>query len=157
MTYLAHYLWSYIVYNWILFMYITCSIGLENGVPFDKLFWKSFLYLYPYNMPHPLSWLQTSLPLAALPFHCLITACRFRVVALSGHAALAFSPRGFALKLNRSRLSAIYRCGQSGENIDWLVRRCLPLGLLSAASGTCAVVQISPSKWGERQASLKAA
>ena len=102
---------------------------------------------------------QTSLPLAALPFHRLITACRFRVAALSSHAALAFSMRGIAPKLIWSQLSAIYRCGQSDENIDWLVRRCLPLGLLSAASGACAVVQISPleRQCGERQASLKAA
>ena len=37
-----------------------------------------------------LSWFQTSLQLAAPPFHRLITACRFWVAALSGHAALAF-------------------------------------------------------------------
>ena len=57
------------------------------------------------------------------------------------------------------RLSAVCRCGQSGGVIDLLARYCLPLGLPSAASGTCAVVQKSPSKrqCGERQASLKAA
>ena len=40
-----------------------------------------------------------------------------------------------------------------------MARRCLPLGLPSAASGTRTVVQISPPKrqWGECQASLKAA
>ena len=100
-----------------------------------------------------------SLPLAALPFDRLITACRFRVAALSGETALAFSPRGIAPKLNRCQLYAVYRCGQNGENIDWSVKRCLPLGLLSAASGACAVVQISSSKrqCDERQVSLKAA
>ena len=49
-------------------------------------------------------------------------------------------------------------CGQSGGFIDFLARHCLmPLGLPSAASGACAVVQKSPSKrqCGERQASLK--
>ena len=102
---------------------------------------------------------QTSLPLTALLLHRLITACHFRVATLSGHAALAFSPRGIAPKLNRSHLSEIYCCGQSSENINWSGRRCLPLGLLSAARGACAVVQKSPSKrrCGERQASLKAA
>ena len=51
------------------------------------------------------------------------------------------------------------RSGQSGKVIDLLARCCLPLGHPSAASGTCAVVQISSSKrhCGERQASLKAA
>ena len=106
-----------------------------------------------------LSWFHTSLPLIASPLHHLITACRFRVAALSGHAALAFSLRGIALKLNRSQLCVICRCGHSGENINWLAWHCLPLGLPSAASGACAVEQISPSKrqCGERQASLKAA
>ena len=95
----------------------------------------------------------------ACRFHRLITICRFRVAPLSGHAALAFSPRSIAPKLNRSQLSVICRCGQSGEDIDWLAWRCLPLDLPSAASGAFAVEQISPSKrqCGERQASLKAA
>ena len=46
------------------------------------------------------SWFQTSLPLTALPLLRLITAYRFRVAALSGHAALAFPPSDIALKLN---------------------------------------------------------
>ena len=80
------------------------------------------------NIHVALNWLQTSLPLTTLPLHRLITACRFRVVALSGHAALAFSPSDIALKLNRSQLSAICCCGQSGKVIDWLAWRCSPLG-----------------------------
>ena len=54
---------------------------------------------------------------------------------------LAISPSGIASKLNRSQLSAVSRVGQSGEVIDWLARRCLPLGLFSAASGAFAVEQ----------------
>ena len=45
-------------------------------------------------------------------------------------------------------------------SINWLINwRCLPLGHPSAASGACAVVQISSSKrqCGKRQVSLKAA
>ena len=37
----------------------------------------------------------------------VIIACCFRVTALSGHAALALSPGGIALELNRIQLSAI--------------------------------------------------
>ena len=97
--------------------------------------------------------------LGALPLRCVITACRFRVAALSGQAALALSRSGIAPKMNRSQLSAICRCAQSGEDIDWSARRSSPLDLLSAAGDACAVVQISPSKWqcSKRQASLKAA
>ena len=65
-----------------------------------------------------LNWFQTSLLLAALPLHRLITACHFIVAAFSGHAALAFSLRSIALKLNKSQLSAICPCRQSGEVID---------------------------------------
>ena len=89
----------------------------------------------------------------------MIIACCFRVAALSSHAALALSPSGIAPELNRIQLSAVCRGGQSDRVIFLLARRCLPLGLPSAANGVCAVVQKSPSKrqCGERQASLKAA
>ena len=101
-----------------------------------------------------LCWFQTSLPLC----HVIITCC-FRVAALSGNAALALSPSGIAPELNRIQLSAICRCGQSGKVIDLLAWRCLPLGHPSAASGACAVEQISSSKrqCSKRQVSLKAA
>ena len=52
-----------------------------------------------------------------------------------------------------------YRGGQRGKVIDLLARRCLPRGHPCAASGACAVQQIS-SSWrqcSEQQASLKAA
>ena len=89
----------------------------------------------------------------------VIIACCFRVVALSGNAALALSPSSIAPELNWSQLSAICRGGQSGKVIDLLARRCLLLGHPPATSGDCAVVQISSSKrqCGERQTSLKAA
>ena len=86
-------------------------------------------------------------------------ACCFRVAALSGNTALALSPSGIAPKLNRIQLSAICRGGQSGKVIDLLAWRSLPLGHPSAASGACAVEQISSSKrqCGKRQVSLKPA
>ena len=106
-----------------------------------------------------LCWFQTSLPLAALPLCRVIIACCFRVAALSGNTALALSPSGIAPELNRIQLSAICRGGQSGKVIDLLAWRCLPLGHPSAASGPCAVEQISSSKrqCGKRQVSLKPA
>ena len=108
-----------------------------------------------------LCWFQTSLLLAALPLRRVIIACCFRVTALSGHIALALSPTlsGITPELNRIHLSAICRGRQSGKVIDLLARCCSPLGLPSAASGACAIVQKSPSKrqCGEQQASLKAA
>ena len=66
---------------------------------------------------------------------------------------------GIAPELNRIQLSAICRGGQSGKVIDLLAWRCLPLGHPSAASGACAVEQISSSKrqCGKRQVSLKPA
>ena len=74
-----------------------------------------------------LRWFQTSLPHCRYQAMCrVITACRFRVAASSGHT---LSSSGIASKLNRIQLSAICHCGQSGEDIDWLVRRCLSLGL----------------------------
>ena len=96
---------------------------------------------------------------AALRLRRVVIACCFRVTALSGHAVLALSQSGITPKLNRVQLSVVCCCGQSGGVIDLLARRCLPLGLPSAASGACAVSQKSPSKrqCGERQASLKAA
>ena len=102
---------------------------------------------------------RPSLPLSALPLRRVITACHFRVAALSSHAATVFSLSSIAPKLNRSQLSPICRCGQSGQDTDWLLRRCLPLCLLSAASGAWAVAQISSSKrqCSEGQASQKAA
>ena len=103
---------------------------------------------------HALCWFQTSLPLCRV-----IIACCFRVAALSGNAALALSPSGIAPELNRIQLSAICRGGQSGKVIDLLAWHCLPLGHPSAASGACAVEQISSSKrqCGKRQVSLKPA
>ena len=76
----------------------------------------------------------------------MIIACCFRVAAPSGNAALALSQSGIAPELNRIQLSAICRGGQSGKVIDLLAWRCLPLGHPSAASGACAVEQISSSK-----------
>ena len=65
-------------------------------------------------------WFQTSLPLAALPLHRMIIACCFRVKALSGHAALALSPSGIAIELNRIQLSVVCCCGQTaGLSIYW--------------------------------------
>ena len=84
----------------------------------------SFCYYYKehtfsFNLiPKGLSWFQTSLTLTALQLRCMIISCHFRVAALSGHTALPFSPSSIALKMNRSQLSAICRCGQSGEVID---------------------------------------
>ena len=46
----------------------------------------------------------------------------------------------------KSTLHAICRGGQSGNVIDLLARRCLPLSHPSLASDACAVVQISSSK-----------
>ena len=94
-----------------------------------------------------------------LPLCRVIIACCFRVAALSGNAALALSPSSIAPELNRIQLSAICRGGQSGKVIDLLAWRCLPLGHPSAASGACAVEQISSSKrqCGKRQVSLKPA
>ena len=88
-----------------------------------------------------LCWFQTSLPLCRV-----IIACCFRAAALSGNAALVLSSSGIAPELNRIQLSAICRGGQSGKVIDLLAWCCLPLGHLSAASGACAVEQISSSK-----------
>ena len=62
------------------------------------------------------------------PLRRVIIACCFRVTALSGHAALAFSSSGIAPELNRIQLSAICRGGQSGKVIDLLAWCCLPLG-----------------------------
>ena len=94
-----------------------------------------------------------------MPLCRVIIACCFRVAALSSNAALALSPSGIAPELNRIQLSAICRGGQSGKVIDQLAWRCLPLGHLSAASGACAVEQISSSKRQccKRQVSLKPA
>ena len=118
-----------------------------------------FIPVRAFTLSWIISWFQTSLPLAALLLRRMITACHFRVTALSGHTALSLSPSGIAPELNRIQLSAVCQCGQSGKVIDLLARHCLPLGLPSAASGACAVVQKSPSKrqCSERQASLKAA
>ena len=101
-----------------------------------------------------LCWFQTSLPLCRV-----IIACCFRVAALSCNAALALSPSGIAPELNRIQLSVICRGGQSGKVIDLLAWRCLPLDHPSAASGACAVEQISSSKrqCGKQQVSLKPA
>ena len=111
------------------------------------------------------TWFPDGLYNAAFRLACrsalchVIIACCFRVAALSSLAALALSPSGIAPKLNRIQLSAICRGGQSGKVIDLLACCCLPLGHPSAASGACAVEQISSSKrqCGKRQASLKPA
>ena len=85
-------------------------------------------------------------------------ACRFMVYSSQGPRCFSSSPSGIAPELNRSQLYAISRGGQSGKVIDLLARRCLPLGHPSAASGACAIEQISLKRqYGERQASLKAA
>ena len=60
---------------------------------------ESPLYIYGIY----LGWFQTSLPLAALQLRRVIIACHFRVTALSGHTALAFSMSGVTLKLTRSQ------------------------------------------------------
>ena len=65
------------------------------------------------------SWFQTSLSLASLPIHLVITACCFRVAALSSHPILAYSQSGIALKLNRIQPSAVYYFGQKWLSIDW--------------------------------------
>ena len=105
-----------------------------------------------------LSWFQT-MKLAALALRSIIILWRFKVAALSGDRALAISPSDIALKLNRSQLFVICRCGQSGEVIYLLVWRCLLFCLPSVASGACAVVLLSSSKQqcDKRQVSLKAA
>ena len=69
-----------------------------------------------------------------------ITTCCFRITAPSGHAALvAFSPSGIALKMNRIQLSVVCHCEQSSGVINLLAGCCLPLGVPSAASGSCAM------------------
>ena len=146
----------------------TCILGITNS--WVRIRWQQRPYMkdvclsnvlgvmlnaaaiFDFKHGGHLSWLQTRL--TALPFHGLITACHFIVVALSGQATLAFSPSGIALKLNRCQLSAVCHCGQSSEVIDWLAWCCSLLGLSSAASGTCAVVQKSPSKWQCRNGKL---
>ena len=85
--------------------------------------------------------------------------------ALSGVAAIAHhrptSLLSWILGLNWIQLSPICCCRQSGKIVDLLPRHCLPHGQPEpwAASGGCAVVQISLSmrQSGKRQASLKAA
>ena len=66
-----------------------------------------------------LRWFQTSLLLAALPLRHMIIACHFRVAALNGHTALAFSPSGIALKLNRSQLWCVAFSKAARSSIDW--------------------------------------
>ena len=102
--------------------------------------------------------LACRLPLTALPLRCMITACRFMVYKSQRPCHFGLSLSGIAPELNRS-LYVICCGGQSGKVIDLLARRCLPLGHPSAASGACAVVQISSSKQqcGKWQASLKVA
>ena len=99
-----------------------------------------------------------SLPFVILPLcHMNISCCSSSELQLS---ALAFYHRAASLP-SWIQLSAICRGGQSGKVIDlyWQDVACLPLGHPSAASGACAVVQISSSKQqcGKRQARRKAA
>ena len=85
-----------------------------------------------------ISWFQTSLLLTTLLLHRMIIACNFKVISLSDHAALALSQITVRYcKFNKSQVYAVCRFGQCGEVIDWLVRRCLPLGLPFAARGAC--------------------
>ena len=99
---------------------------------------------------------------------CRLPLCRYAAwssLAVSELQLSAATPLWFfhraaiAPELNRIQLSAICRGGQSGKVIDLLAWRCLPLGHPSAASGACAVEQISSSKrqCGKRQVSLKPA
>ena len=81
--------------------------------------------------------------------------------ALSGHAALAYyraASHPSWIEANCMRSAAVGKAARLSI-YDKLPRHCLPLGHSSAASGECAVVQISSSKrqCGERHASLKAA
>ena len=48
-------------------------------------------------------------PACHLPLCRVMTAGRFSITALSGHAISALSPMGITLKFNRIELSAIYR------------------------------------------------
>ena len=83
----------------------------------------------------------------------------YHALMLSAATLLCLSVSGIAPELNWSQLHAICHGGQSGKVIDLSGRRWLLLGLLSVASGSCTVEQISSSKrqCGEQQASLKAA
>ena len=65
-----------------------------------------------------LSWFQTSLLFTALSLRHLSITCCFRVTALGGHTTLVLTPSGIAPKLNRSQVSVICRCGQSGEDTN---------------------------------------
>ena len=58
-------------------------------------------------------------------------ACRFKVAALSGNTAWAFSLSGIAPELNRIQLSVVCCFGQSSK-VNWLARWCLLLGLFSS-------------------------
>ena len=90
-----------------------------------------------------LCWFQTSLPLAAMPRdHCLL---------FQSYSSQRQRRFGFITERHRSRVEwnstvCDLHGGQSGKVIDLLAWRCLPLGHPSAASGVCAVEQISSSK-----------
>ena len=74
------------------------------------------------------------------------------VVAMAHHRAASLLSR---IEFDSLRSDAVSKV----TSINLLARRCLPLGHPLAASGTCTVAQISPSKQqsGERQISLKVA
>ena len=103
---------------------VKCWSVLENyhiNAGF-RLACRSPLCRYVTWSPLTVSWLQLSV---AMPLW-LITERH--------HSQVELNP-----------LYAICHGRQSGKVIDLLARRCLPLGHPSAASGTCAVVQISSS------------
>ena len=95
------------------------------------------------------------LPLAALQLYHMISACSFKVVALSSNAALAFSPSSIAPKLNYRKLPQFAALGKVA-NLSIGLPSAVTSGML-LASGTCAVVKISHYQRGKQQANLKAA
>ena len=67
-------------------------------------------------------WFQTSSLLALLPLCRMIITCHFRVTALSGQAALAFSQRGIASKLNKINSLQSAALSKAGRLlVDWHV------------------------------------
>ena len=122
---------------------------------------SSFKFCGGKSLPKPN--LSTSPPVSDyLVAHCFAATLHDHRLPFQSYSSqqstLALSQSGIILKLNRTQLSAVCCCGQMAGLLI-LERCCLPLGHPSGASGTCAVVGISPSKrqCGELQASLKAA
>ena len=112
-----------------------------------------------------------NLPYAGFRLTCRLPHCRFAAwsslavseLQLSAATPLWLYHRAASLpswiEFNCLRSAAVGKAARL--SINWLdaAWRCLPLGHPSAASGACAVVQISSSKrqCGKRQVSLKAA